>query len=172
MAPYANQDDVLARAGRIGGAFSVAGRRPSLADIDEFLLDVTAEINVEIRRHGFDPAALDAEVVTALRDIAAYGALAKALAGVDPSSRPDNLENLVKKAEGVWSSDASSSRRSAQIQSIIGIIEAGVGGGGTGPSAGSLWDDSDLAEALRSFPETITDSVLEDAPVFTRLTRG
>lgn len=172
MAPYANQDDVLARAGRVAGAFSVAGKRPNLADIDEFLLDVTAEINVEIRRHGFDPNGLDAEVVTALRDVAAYGALAKALAGVDPSDRPDNLDNLVAKAEAVWSSDANSSRRSAQISSIIGIIEAGVGGGGTGPSAGSLWDDSAAAAASRAWPETITSEILEDAPVFTRLTRG
>lgn len=169
---YAVRDDVLARAGRVAGAFSIAGKRPNLADIDAFIADVTAEIDVEIRRRGFDPALLDAEVVVALRDIAAYGALAKALAGIDPSDRPDNLDNLVAKAESVWSSDASSGRRSAQIASIVGIIEAGVGGGGTGPSAGSLWDDSAAALAARAFPEQITDEALSDAPVFTRQTRG
>lgn len=138
---YATTDDVLARAGRVGGTFSVAGRRPNLEDVAQLLDDVAAEINVEIRARGFDPAGLDANTAAALRDINAYGALARALAGVDPSDRPDNLDALIKRAEKVWSSDPSSDRRGDALAQVLAVLSAGAGGAAVTVSAGSLWTD-------------------------------
>lgn len=141
---YATNDDVLLRAGRVGGAFSVAGRRPTLADITTLLTDVSAEIDVEIRRRGYDPAALDATATAALKDVAAYGALARALAAVDPSSRPDNVDKLIERAESVWSSDPNTDKRGNQLTAVLMLLEAGRGGGGSGTSAGSFWDEEPL----------------------------
>lgn len=136
---YATPDDVLLRAGRVGGAFTVAGRRPNLADLDTLLANVSAEIDVEIRQRGYDPAALDQTTTDALTDVAAYGALARALPAIDPSSRPDNVDKLIEIAEGVWSSTPG--KRGNQLASILLLLEAGRGGGGPGTSAGSFWDE-------------------------------
>jgi hypothetical protein len=51
---YANTDDVLLRAGRVAGMFTVAGRRPNLADVEKLIDDVSSEIDVEIRTRGYD----------------------------------------------------------------------------------------------------------------------
>ena len=144
MTAYAVADDVLLRAGRVAGAFTVTGKRPNLADISSLLTDVSAEIDVEIRAQGYDPALLDTATTGALKDIAAYGVLARALAAIDPSDRPDNVKSLIDRAESVWSSDPSSDRRGATLSRILLLLEAGAGGGGAGSSAGSFWDEEEL----------------------------
>lgn len=102
MAAYAQSADVIARAGRVGGGFSVAGKRPTVADIDGFLTDTAVLIDEAVRGRGFDPAALDANAKAAFKDLNAYGALLRALAGMDPSDRPDSATELMKEARAVW----------------------------------------------------------------------
>jgi hypothetical protein len=130
----------LLRAGRVAGAFTVAGKRPNLADIEKLIDDVSSEIDVEIRTRGYDPALVDDDVAGALRDIAAYGALARALAGI---ARTSEVDRLISRAENVWSSDASADRAS-QLRAVLLLLESGAGGGGPGTSAGSLWDEEPL----------------------------
>lgn len=147
MAAYATRDDVLARVGRVAGAFSVAGRRPNLADVDEFLADASAQIDEAIRGRGFDPALLDANALTALRDLAAYGATARALRALGDRS-PEVLQVLVE-ADAVWTSamgdpkatqaDAAAGTIRLGTYPVILALEAGQAGGGPGATAGSFW---------------------------------
>jgi hypothetical protein len=166
---YATTDDVLARAGRVGGTFTVAGRRPNLEDVAQLVDDVAAEIDVEIRARGFDPAALDDATAAALRDINAYGALARALAGVDPSDRPDNLDALIKRAEKVWSSDPGSDKRGDALAQVLAVLAAGAGGEAVAVSAGSLWDDEpDYGTPLQQRQETLELGYTNLGPGFRR----
>lgn len=145
---YATFDDVLARAGRVGGAFTVAGKRPNQADITAFIATVSAEIDLEIRRAGYDPSTLDATETAALTDLAAWGAVARGLAGIDPSSRPDNLQQLIDQAERIWPSEPGA-RRAAIVDDIIGVLLAGPAGPAES-RAGSWWDDGAAVPAARA----------------------
>jgi hypothetical protein len=77
-------------------------RQPNLADVDAFLVAVSDEIDEAIRARGFDPASLDTNAKAALLDLAAYGALARALRALGDRS-PEVLQILVE-ADAVWSS--------------------------------------------------------------------
>src|SRR2546425_643783 len=94
---YANTDDVLARAGRVQGIFTVAGKRPNLADLDKFLDDTTAEIDAAVRARGFDPASFETATSEAFRDLNAYGALARGLSAI-----PNAPADLLAEARSVW----------------------------------------------------------------------
>jgi hypothetical protein len=143
VAVYASQDDVLARAGRVGGAFSVPGRQPTLADVDAFLVAVSAEIDEAIRARGFDPASLDSNAKAALLDLAAYGALARALRALGDRS-PEVLQILVE-ADAVWASAMGDTKAPGSISDgtfpVIAALLAGAAGGGAVSSAGSFWGD-------------------------------
>lgn len=142
---YATRDDVLARAGRFAGLFDVAGRRPSLADLDALVETVSAAVDVEIRAHGYDPASLTNDLAEALRDVVAWAVLIRALPEASPG---DNAtEPTVERGRTIVA--ASGFRALAgggtdvleAMAGAIGALEAGTGGGGTGTSAGSFWDD-------------------------------
>lgn len=132
---YAVFADVTARAGRVAGAFSVAGKHPDQADVEKFLADVSALIDAAIRSRGFDPAGLDQTVKDALKDLAAYGALARSLTALDPTGR-SGFGALLTEAQGIW--EAGLAGIEAGTAEAILELEAGVGGGGTGSTAGSL----------------------------------
>lgn len=143
MAIYATRDDVLARAGRIGGAFSIAGRRPNLTDIDAFLDQLSDEVDEAVRARGFDPAGLDANAKKSLLDLVAYGALARAARAL--GDRSPEVQQVLVEADAVWSSamgDATSAGTIAEgTFPLIVALEAGAGGGGQVVSAGSFWGD-------------------------------
>ncbi|MDQ5821226.1 MAG: hypothetical protein M3540_07295 [Actinomycetota bacterium] len=129
---YATTDDVLARAGRLAPSFSITGERPDENDLAGLVDDVSSEISVALRGRGYDPAALDAETKDSFRDLAAYGVLARAYAGL-PSDRVTKAAQ--DDAVRIWE------RGFGQIQDgsfpAVALLEAGVGGGGH--RAGDFW---------------------------------
>lgn len=143
MAVYATQDDVLARAGRFQALFSQAGKRPNLADLDELLVTVSAAIDVEIRTHGYDPASISADVVEALKDVAAWAVLVRALPEASPGD--DAIQDTVERGEAILNASGFAMLATGQnVIAALGVIadlEAGGGGGGGGTSAGSFWED-------------------------------
>lgn len=157
---YATFADVQARAGRASRVFEVEGKHPNQADIEAILDDVSALIDTAIRSRGFDPAAMAVSVSDALRDLAAYGALARGLAAADPSGRPGLMSGL-SRAETIWTSG-------------INAIFAGTYGpileleaGGTGTSAGSLGiDDPSYGQHLS--PQERIELNADFAPGFAR----
>ena len=131
MASYATLADVKARAGRVAGSFAVEGKHPTESDVERFLIDVSSLIDAAIRARGFDPATMEATVGEALRDLAAYGALARAMSGVD--------HPVVAKADAVWTTGIEAiydGRHAAILQ-----LEAGAGGAG-GTSSGTYLSDN------------------------------
>lgn len=145
MAVYASQDDVLARAGRFAGLFSVAGRRPNLADLDAMLLTVSAVIDAEIRAHGYDPATITPELEESLRDVAAWAVLIRALPEASPGDNA--IDGTVERGSAIVTASgfpALAAGGAVNVFQAIGAIEtleAGAGGGGPGTSAGSFWDE-------------------------------
>lgn len=142
---YANVDDVQLRAGRVARIFEVANKRPNLSDIAKLLDDVSSEVDAEFRARGYDPDAFDTTTNEALRDLAAYGALYRAIAGADPAGTNQNLSNVADTARAVWEGAMGVPGKSGSIAdgsfSVIRLLEAGAGGGGPGTSAGSFWDE-------------------------------
>lgn len=151
MAAYATADDVKARAGRAANTFGVAGKRPNETDLEKFLIDVSAEIDSLLRGRGHDPAALPAGVAAALRDLAAYGALYRALPGVDMSDRPDETKKLLDTARRIWEG-GTKALAEGTLPALAQLEAAG------GSSAGDFWTDhpaypttGDVEEA-RTYP--------------------
>ena len=143
MAVYATQDDVLARAGRFAGLFSVAGKRPNLADIDALLLTISAQVDGEIRTAGYDPASLTDDLIESLRDAVAWAALIRALPEASPGD--DAINATIERGKAIVSSSGfpTLAEGSTNLLTAIGAVaelEAGQGGGGPGTSAGSFWD--------------------------------
>jgi hypothetical protein len=155
--PYAVNDDVLLRAGRVAGIFSVAGKRPNISDIDKLLADVSNEIDAEFRARGYDPALFDQSVKDALKDLAAYGALYRAVSAADPSGSVQNLRNVADTAREVWESAMGTPSAEGSIAkgtfSVVRQLEAGRGGGGPGTSAGSFFDEEPLYPTDSDFVE-------------------
>lgn len=143
MAAYATTDDVLARAGRVGSAFTVAGRRPNLADVAAFLTAVSVEVDEAIRARGFDPALLDTNAKAALLDLVAYGALSRALRAL--GDRSPEVLSVLAEADAVWTSAMGDTTTAGSIRDgtfpVIAALEAGAAGGGPVVSAGSFWTD-------------------------------
>lgn len=139
MAVYATRDDVLARAGRIGTAFSIAGKRPNLADIDAFLDELSVEVDEAIRARGFDPTALDANAKKSLLDLVAYGAVARAVRAL--GDRSPEVLSVLTEADAVWTLGI------AQVTDgtfgVLAALEAGQAGGGAVVTAGSFWGDEE-----------------------------
>ena len=138
---YAAQDDVLLRAGRFAGVFQVAGKRPNLADLDTLLDDVSAIIDAEIRARGYDPDLLDADLVAALKDVAAWATLLRALPQANPG---DEADDLLAQAEAIVVAagfPGLTRGGSTDVWAALASLEAGTGGGGAGSSAGSFWDE-------------------------------
>lgn len=147
MAVYATQDDVLARAGRFGGVFSVAGRRPNLADLDAMLATVSAVIDAEIRAHGYDPASITPELVEALRDVTAWAVVIRALPEAVPGD--DAITATIDRGRAIVTASGFPTLAEGGVNLLTAIgaigaietLEAGEGGGGPGTSAGSFWDE-------------------------------
>jgi hypothetical protein len=147
---YATTDDVLARAGRVQGVFTVAGKRPNLADLEKFLDDTASDINAAVLARGFDPALFDESTSEAFRDLNAYGALARGLAAIQNPPR-----DLLAEARSVWEAAMGTATDpggtiAAGTFPAIAMLEAGAGGGGTGPSAGALWTDEETYGSVSS----------------------
>ncbi|RDI73309.1 hypothetical protein Gocc_2909 [Gaiella occulta] len=171
---YASFADVKARAGRWQAVLTVVGAHPDQADVEAILVDCSSEVDVAIRARGYNPAVLDAGVKAALKDVVAYGALARALASVPDS--PKELATLQAYAQAVWAGamgDATA-KTDAGVRGSIGTgslpaiaaLEAGVQGGGT--TAGIFQDDepdygSDAQ--IRAEAERLTADL---APVFAK----
>lgn len=141
---YATQDDVLARAGRFGGLFSVAGRRPNLADVDELLETITAIVDSDIRAHGYDPALLTDDLAGALRDVVAWATLIRVLPEASPGDPA--VDAVVERGRAIVTASgfpalAEGGTNVIAALGALGTLEAGQGGGGPGSSAGSFWDE-------------------------------
>lgn len=143
MAVYASQDDVLARAGRFAGLFSVAGRRPNLADLDAMLVTVSAAIDAEIRAHGYDPATITPELEEALKDVAAWAVLVRALPEASPGDNA--VDPTIARGQAILTASGfptlAEGTNVIATMGAIATLEAGEGGGGPGTSAGSFWDE-------------------------------
>lgn len=137
---YASSDDVLARAGRFAGLFSVSGKRPDTSDLDAFLDTTAASIDAEIRRRGYDPASLSAELEEALLDVNAWAALIRALPAASPGD--DAIQPTIDRGVAILKASGFEDLASggSDVFGILGALEAGQGGGGSGTSAGSTWD--------------------------------
>lgn len=177
MPAYATFADVAARAGRFSGAFGAAGGqpKPNENEITQLLADLAAQVDVALRARGYDPAALDATVKLALKDVVAYGALARALQSIPDSS--DEIRELEEYAGKVWGSamgDPTSNTAAGQKGSIaagthpaIAALEAGQAGGG-GQTAGDFWtDEPDFGTDAQVAAERETLTA-ELAPVFAK----
>lgn len=132
MAGYATFEDVRARAGRYAGLFDVAGKQPDQTTLEALLVDVSGELDAAIKTRGHDVPVTDATVKSALVDVTAYGALARALAGVPGD---DGLEELRDYAQAVWNTAVTAIGRGTLL--AITLLESGAGG----TSAGDLWSD-------------------------------
>jgi hypothetical protein len=156
---YAAFADVVARAGRVAGAFSVSGKHPNQQDIEIMLADVSVLVDAAIRSRGFDPATIGDDVAEALRDLVAYGALTRALAGIDPGA--PGLSSLVTRADAIWTSGLAAIMDGTH--SALLELEAGS----TGPSAGALWTD-DPTYGQHVSPEQRRELNEDFAPGFAR----
>lgn len=179
MPAYADFADVEARAGRYSGVFTVTGQHPNQADVEQLLTDLSALVDVAIRARGYDVATLDTGVKAALRELVAYGALARALATIpDPS---EELEKLVVYASRVWGAamgDPSSGSAAGQKGSIVAgthpaivALEAGEAGAG-GQTAGDFWSDeptfgtaAQVAAELRTTPPELAPTFAKSQPL-------
>jgi hypothetical protein len=151
MAAYGDFADVLSRAGRIGGAFQLAGSKPNQTDVEEFLTDTAAELDSAIRSRGFSIASLSSEVKAALKDVNVYGALSRALAGLPDSPEVTRLRDY---ATAIWEGALAA----IAAGTFPALAELEVGPGGEGGQAGSFWGEEegyptegDIA-AMREWP--------------------
>lgn len=142
MAGYAAFADVQARAGLFAGALDRAGKRPTRQDVEGFITDVSAEIDAAVRAGGFDPAALSDATRAALRDVAAYGALTRALPSVADGSK--EADNLLARADTIYTRAVEA--MAAGKHAALAAVEAGAGGGGAGSGAGSWASRPGIAE--------------------------
>lgn len=161
---YADVEDVLARAGRFAGVFDVAGKRPSVADLDTFVAEVAAVIDSKIRARGFNPGTLSDEVVSALRDVNAWAVLIRALPSAlvgDPAA-----DDLLAQAKAIVAGAGFEELAGGggDVFTLLEVVESAQEGGGAGSSAGSFWDDVGEPEELRD-TEEITDAA---APLWLR----
>lgn len=180
MPAYATFADVAARAGRYSGAFGAgAGSpKPNENEITQLLADLAALVDVAVRARGYDPDALDATVKLALKDVVAYGALARALQAIPDSS--DEIRELEQYASRVWGSamgDPTSSTAAGQKGSIaagthpaIAALEAGEAGGG-GQAAGDFWSDEPDFGTPAQVAAELASTPAELAPLFARSQR-
>lgn len=146
---YADFADVQARAGRFAPIFEVTGKRPDESDVSHLLADCASEIDAAISSAGFSPSSLSAEVKGALRDLNAYGALARALVAADPGPEADDLIERARKVWGHAMGDPTSNTVFGQRGSIVegtfpGLAALKATGG---PSAGSFWDSVEVEDA-------------------------
>jgi len=173
---YATLTDVQARAGRFAGAIAAGGgARPNETDVTTLLADLAAQVDVALSARGYDPAALDATVKLALKDVVAYGALARAFTGIADSG--DELEELVAYANKVWGAalgDPESKTAGGQKGSIasgthpaIAALEAGRAGAG-GQSAGDFWSDEPTFGSEAQVEAERLTLTAELAPVFSK----
>lgn len=139
--------DVETRAGRYAPVFSQVGKHPDQADIEALLADLETEVNAAIESHGVDPAALDTGAKAALRDLIAYGALARALESV-PGRELDELRSYARSVWAAAMGDPTASSREGLAGSIrlgtypvIADIEAGQAGV-SASSAGDFWSEN------------------------------
>lgn len=129
---FATFTDVEARAGRYAPLFQVAGKQPDQDTVNALLVDVSAELTGALVARGFD-APYDSAATAALVDVAAYGALARALASVPAGDR--SLDELKAYATQVWA--AGLAAVAAGVHPAVAVLE----GAGGGASAGSFWGD-------------------------------
>jgi hypothetical protein len=133
VAGYAAFANVAARAGRYAPLFDVAGKQPDETTIEGLLIDVDAELDAAIGARGLTVPVTDAVAKAALLDVAAYGALARALAGVPGD---DDLTALRDYAQTVWLASLTAISKGAFP--AIAVLEL-AGGGAT---AGDFWTEN------------------------------
>jgi len=144
VAVYATHADVLARAGRWQTLYSQAGSHPNQGDVEQVLADLSTMIDAAISSRGHSPGGLTEAQREPFADCAAYGALARVLAGIPDS--PKELGELLKRAERIWGQamgDPSSNTTAGQRGTIAtgshpGIAQLEATGGST---AGAFWGD-------------------------------
>ncbi|MBA2327332.1 MAG: hypothetical protein H0V95_11905 [Actinobacteria bacterium] len=129
---YASWGDVQARAGRWVNLFTVEGKHPNIADVEQLLVNVNAEIDAALRARGHDPAALTPDRRSAFTDLSAYAALARALVAVPDS--PDELKALIARADRIEKTGFAGLYSGGFA--VLAELEAT---GGT--SAGTFWGD-------------------------------
>lgn len=160
---YATYAQIKVRAGRFGGAFEVAGKKPDQTDIEGILTNISAELDAAIRGVGFDPSTMGATVKDALVDLAAYGALARALPAASPGAE---AVGLADRAAALYS------RGLEQIASrklpALAQLEGGAGGQ-AGPGPGSLWmDEPSYGSEASVVAEELALRDTNLSPAFTR----
>lgn len=127
--PYAELDDVLARAGSVRGAWTDASE-PSLPEIEAFLADGAATIDAIIEAAGSVPPLAGTPTAMALRDANAYYALARALRATPRAA----TQQMVDEAQGAWgAAEATLLDGSHPALTLLASERT--------PRAGSLWTD-------------------------------
>jgi hypothetical protein len=156
VASYATFEDVTTRAGRYGSLFSVAGKQPDEETVEDLLENVSGELAAAITARGHDAENLSAAAKAALVDTAAYGALARALAGVPGD---DKLNELKAYATALWTAGLNAIAKGTHA--VIALLESGGGGA----SAGSFWEDEPSYDPRSAEEAALPDSV---APTFVK----
>ena len=168
---YATFQQVSARAGRFAAIFAVAGKRPDQADVQAFLDECAAEIDAALASRGFTVPATGASA-SALVDLNAYGALARALASI---TGPE-VEDLRAFARKMWGA-ALGDPRAVTREAILGSIRSGAHPvvallegmqGTTSPTAGNFWDDEPEYGSLTSRSNEAASLSPGHAPVFAK----
>lgn len=160
---YAVFGDVESRAGRFAGLFSVAGKKPDQTQVEAMLDDIADELDAAIEARGFDPASMDARSQGALKDLNAYGALARALPAANPGAQADGL---VAHAAKVWDSGVKAILDGKHA--VIRNLESGKSGAGKGSGGGDFWSENPSYGSdaqIESDAEALTTSL---APAFER----
>lgn len=94
MSAYADVEDLKARAGRIRGAWDDT-TEPNDGDLERFIRDASAAVDIALATHGFAVPATDVNVVGSLLPVVADIALLMALAATYPGgSGPQSVTAL------------------------------------------------------------------------------
>lgn len=159
---YALFADVEARAGRFAAALSIDGQRPNQADVDQLLIDCSAELDAALAARGHAAASLTADQKLAFRDLIASGALYRAFSGFPDS--PKELTLVVNRSRTVWET-AMGPKGSIASGSFPGLAMLNAAGGST---AGAFWQDEPAFGTAAQVESEMLSVPAELAPAFSK----
>lgn len=132
---YADLNALLARAGRLAPAWS-RDTDPDLADLERWLAECSATLDVELGAKGVGLPVDDEAVISMLGGIAADGALALALEATWPGpDAPADAAKLLEGARGRWEAALASIRDGTSAALGFLVVE----GEGVESKSTSFW---------------------------------